>query len=633
VVSGANGEFDAPAPEPAGGVVASVRARSTNVSALGAFASMGAAALCLAFSPQVGSDTFTPKLAIILLFGAVGIVPLARLVRANSPLRWPARAAVAFLAVALVSALVSPSPHIGFFGLYLWGTGWLFWLGAAGAFAIGASLGPDDRRWLLAGLLVGAIGNALIAIYQVAAQPYGALSLYEGTQADGVLGNPIHLEALLLGALALILGRTCRNPLRWGAVVLLLSAGIEFSFERFGLLILAMLIMYALRSYGIRRGGVFGLLVAAGYAMAYLSRGSGLGSRVVSGTSDTTFGTRLRIWWEGAHYMVHHPLLGVGPGQLRTAMDSTATLSFFQHVLAGKVLTDGHDIFVEVGVTTGLLGLGLFAAWMFGAASKSARCGFLGFAAAMLAVELVEPLNVAITPLAFLGLGVATAVRLEQSPTSPWSGHRRLATPAEASNEALRPSPRRPYGVVVTGVALCIALFLGVTMVIGDAFEFRGTNSAPGQPFNLAAATDANRLLPYWPDSALEVAQIEAFDSTTATPGASAALEESVHWTAVAESRDSRYPHIWVLLAGAETELKRYGLAHADYLRALSCDKWYTQALQGLGLLASAQHQWETAVHWYALGLETVLLRDPVATAELRGLLDGAEKRAGAAAR
>ena len=70
VVSGANGEFDAPAPEPAGGVVASVRARSTNVSALGAFASMGAAALCLAFSPQVGSDTFTPKLAIILLFGA-----------------------------------------------------------------------------------------------------------------------------------------------------------------------------------------------------------------------------------------------------------------------------------------------------------------------------------------------------------------------------------------------------------------------------------------------------------------------------------------------------------------------------------------------------------------------------------
>ena len=81
--------------------------------------------------------------------------------------------------------------------------------------------------------------------------------------------------------------------------------------------------------------------------------------------------------------MLHHPLFGVGPGQLRTAMDSVATLSFFQHVLAGKILTDGHDIFVEVAVTTGLLGLLCFAVWLFGGALTGRRCGFLGFAAAM----------------------------------------------------------------------------------------------------------------------------------------------------------------------------------------------------------------------------------------------------------
>ena len=114
---------------------------------------------------------------------------------------------------------VSPSPNIGFFGLYLWGTGWLFWLGAAGAFAIGASLRTSDRKWLFAGLVVGALGNALIAIFQIVSNAQsGGLALFDGTQADGALGNPIHLEALLLGALALILGRTCRNPLRWGAV-------------------------------------------------------------------------------------------------------------------------------------------------------------------------------------------------------------------------------------------------------------------------------------------------------------------------------------------------------------------------------------------------------------------------------
>ena len=229
---------------------------------LGLFAAVGAAALCLAFSPKVNSVTFTPKFAVLLLFAAVGIVPLARLVVADSPLRWPARAAVAFLAVALVSALVSPSPNIGFFGLYLWGTGWLFWLGAAGAFAIGASLGPKERRWLLAGLLVGALGNALIAIFQIVKDlPTPGLSLFNGSQADGLLGNPIHLEALLLGALALVLGRACRSPLRWGAPVLLLAVGLEFTFERFALIVLALLVLYALYTYGLRRGAMFTLLV------------------------------------------------------------------------------------------------------------------------------------------------------------------------------------------------------------------------------------------------------------------------------------------------------------------------------------------------------------------------------------
>jgi len=608
-------------------IEAQSRVRFAGASGLGAFASIGAAVLCLAFSPKVSSETFTPKFATLLLFAAVGVVPLARLVRAKTLVRWPARAAVAFLAVALLSALVSPSPNIGFFGLYLWGTGWLFWLGAAGAFAIGASLDPTDRQWVLGGVLVGAIGNALIAVFQIVTHPFGAMALYDGTQADGVLGNPIHLEALLLGALALILGRTCRNPVRWGAVALLLVVGIEFTFERFALVILAILVVYAFRSYGFRRGGAFTVLVGMGYAIAYLSGGSGLSSRVTSGTGETTFGTRLRIWQEGAHYMLQHPLLGVGPGQLRTAMDSVASLSFFQHVLAGRILTDGHDIFVEVGVTTGLLGLALFLVWMFGAATTAARCGFLGFAAAMFAVELVEPLNVAILPLAFLGLGVATAVGLEHRKTAESSA---FGLPvSEASPEPLPAKRAVPYAGLTTAVAVCVALLLGLTMVAGDAYMFRGTNSAGGRPYNLAAAKDANRLLPYWPDSALEIAQIEAFNSTTATARAAADLRDSLHWTQVASGRDPTYPLIWVLLGRAERELKSYGRAQADYLHALSNSKWYTQAFQGLGELAGEQQNWAAAVHWYREALLTVVVRDPLAAAPLRGLLAAAERHVG----
>jgi hypothetical protein len=164
-------------------------------------------------------------------------------------------------------------------------------------------------------------------------------------------------------------------------------------------------------------------------------------------------------------------------------------------------------------------------------------------------------------------------------------------------------------------------------MVSGDAYMFRGTNSGPGRPFNLAAAKDANRLLPYWPDSALELAQIKAFDSVNSGSAASADLAAARQWTAVAASRDSRNSELWVLLAGADVEFKQYGLARTDYYRALSCDKWYTQAFQGLGQLAGIDHDWGQAIHFYRLALTTAV-HDEVMSASLRALLSSAQRHA-----
>jgi tetratricopeptide (TPR) repeat protein len=568
------------------------------------FAAIAAVALCVAFSPKLGSVTFVPKAAILLLFAAAGVVPLVRMVRSSTPLRWPARACVAFLAVALVSALASPSPNLGFFGLYLWGTGWLFWLGAAGAFAIGASFGAEDRRLLFGGLLVGAVANALWAVFQIIVNsPTPGLALYPSLQADGFLGNPIYLEALLLGALALILGRACRAPLRWGAVVVLLAVGLEFSFERVAPVVIVLLVLYAAYSYGIRRAGVFALLAGTGYGIAYAGGGSLLGSRVAAVSGQTTFGVRIRMWIQGARYVVHHPLLGAGPGQLRSAMDSSATLGFYQHVLAGRVLTDAHDIFVEVAVTTGLLGLALFAVWVLGAARLGARGGFLGFAAAAIAVELVEPIDVAILPLALLALGAATAQRLKPA----------VSTGAEAPPEAQVapaevPATRRvspSLSVITTSVAVMAALFLGVTMVAGDAYMFRGTNSGSGRPFNLGAAGEANRLLPYWPDPALELAQNNAYYSLNDSKGVNY-LAAARNWTAVAANRDVRSPYDWTLLGDADLAVNSYGRARTDYLRALSCDRWFTQALQGLGQVDAAHHDWGGAIDYYKRALVTV---------------------------
>ena len=94
-------------------------------------------------------------------------------------------------------------------------------------------------------------------------------------------------------------------------------------------------------------------------------------------------------------------------------------------------------------------------------------------------------------------------------------------------------------------------------------------------------------------------------------------------------SRDSSNPRLWTLLAGADVELKAYGLGRTEYYRALSCDKWYTQALQGLGRLAGIQHNWKEAIHWYRSALATVV-KDPLASGSLRGLISAAERNAGA---
>ena len=80
-IGGANGATVEAAPGTTGLFGSFPRVRSSNVSGLGVFAAIGSAVLCLAFSLKVSSGTFTPKFAVVLIFAAVGIVPLARLVK------------------------------------------------------------------------------------------------------------------------------------------------------------------------------------------------------------------------------------------------------------------------------------------------------------------------------------------------------------------------------------------------------------------------------------------------------------------------------------------------------------------------------------------------------------------------
>jgi hypothetical protein len=604
---------------PGGAVPPTARAK-VSPGPLGVF--LIAALVPTIFTPAVFSPTFSPKLALLLLVGAVGAVPLVRLAR-SSQATWAARGALAFLVVGLIAALLSAAPAIGFFGLYDWGTGWLFWFGCAGAFALGARLKPDQLNWALAGIVVAAVANSIAAVVQVVANPSGALSLYQGKQADGFLGNPIHLEALLLGALALIARQASLGKARmwWWPGVLLISVALELTLERVALPIAVAIIVLSLVCYGLRRAAPFAVLTLVGYGIGYVSAGSGLGSRVASGTSTTTYGTRFNIWKLALEGVVHHPFVGVGPGEVISVIAPHVNASFAAHLGPGTLPFDSHDFIIEVVATTGVLGLAAFFTWLGGAALK-ARGPFLACAVAMLVVELIEPINVGITPEALLALGVAT-VSIAGQPVgllalSSWLRHPRAApktgsVPVAGLPEAgdvhddLASSEGRARGrllrpsVLATVVLVVAALFVGSTMVLGDHDLLTSDQDIAPQA-KVSSGLDANRVLPYWPDSAVAIAQGYLFASNISHSG-SRPLEQALAWYVTAAGRDPADPILRAEIGTLELQLGNRLAAERQDLRSLRLDPWTFLALESLGTIAREDHDWRTSVYWYKKAL------------------------------
>jgi len=621
---------------PGAAVTGAAGARPVGVTASGVGALLAGALLPTAFSAQTLSGSFTPKYLVLLLVGAFGVVPLAKLAR-SSHVSLGARAAIVFLAVGFVSALLSQAVNIGFFGLDSWGTGWLFWLGCAGAFAIGARMTSGDLNWALAGIVLGALANALVAVYQILKLPGGALALYQGSQADGLLGNPIHLEAVLVGGLALIARRASlsKERMAWWPIVLLLAVALEFTLERVGVLLMVVVIVAALVAYGWRRAAPFGLLALAGWGIGYLSGGSGLATRVASGTAETTFGTRLRIWDLALRSTVHHPLFGVGPGELLSVVAPHVSKAFAKHLGPGLLPVDSHNFLIEVLATTGVLGFVAFVTWLGGAGLR-ARGPFLGCAVLMLAVELIEPLNLGVTPVALLALGAAT-VSVGPQPVGLAALRHWLATAKAGSggpSDAVLGLPGPPVGAlaavaaapddsemaggggasgeglsrdhtthrsslisaVITLVLVVGALFLGMTMVVGDHYSLAEYTDFLPAP-KLTAALDANRLLPYWPQSASAVAG--AYQWQSELLHTSRSLDKAQPYVQDAINRDPADPVLRADAGDLQLLLDNPQAAQRYYLQSLERDPWTAQALIGLGTVARDDHEWAASARWF----------------------------------
>jgi O-antigen ligase len=514
-----------------------------------------------------------PELAVTLLLTALGLPLLVGLAR-RGPVAPAARALVVFLAVGLISALISKSPLVGIFGLYTWGTGWMLWCTVASTFAIGATLSAAGRRRVGDALIAAAALDAIVAVLQVGFEIHtGVLALYNGTQADGLLGNPVYLQALLLGSLALVGWRCCTEDARWAMLPPVLGAGLQLSRERLAIALVALLAialvarfrsLAALAAAGATLGGYLAAWVTSGV----LSRGS------VSGAVDVGNTPRLLAWKLFLRSIIDHPFLGVGPGETRTAFMRLETLVDLRRIGQGNVFTDAHDFVLEIGVTTGLLGVVALAVFVAFVIRAGAGGGFAWSGLAILAVAAVEPLNIVTIPLAALAFGAALP-----SMTTPSESARRGSVPRYVAQAALN----------VVALLACVAL------VTGD-YEY-GVGS---RGFDLAEVRTASRIMPIWADTATAVATVDELRADTSGP-ARLWFQRARQTEVEATRRDPGDPELWTSLGATELALGDVAAAQSDYEQAHDLYPWWTLALMGLGTATQRVISCDAAAHWFEL--------------------------------
>lgn len=521
------------------------------------FAGSVALLLPLFTHPSVLLSPFSLRYAALAIVIAVGGVLLANLVRSSA--RTPAIVALGLAGWALLSATLSPQPAMSLWGMFGLGTGALFVCALAASWAVGLTSGEGGRALVERGLLAGAIVNAAVAVLQTLLDLTAFdLPLYEHNRAPGLLGNPVFLGALLAAALWLVLHRLARSW-RWGSVVLLFGAALQLSGSRFSLALAVLALPAALLSKTLpwkpTLAAAAALLVGVvGGTLVADQRGALSGTQRAFSQPVYSGGlsNRIETWRTAPAAIAERPIVGWGPNRYSQATSPRRTLA----VSEGRpetLYTDAHNLVVEYAVTTGVPGLALLIALVVLSLRRARLASPLtGFALLALAGHLLQPQNVALTPLTFLALGAGMV------------------------GVCLPPPPPR----VMVALAGALGLAAAATGVYG-VYLLEQTRL----DFTTRPAERASDILPPWPEPRGILGNITAFHGIS-RGGDAATLARSRAFLLEAAQRDPADPALWNSLAEAEL---RDGLdveAGRHFGLALQRNPWSVRALNGLGQIA-----------------------------------------------
>ncbi|MDQ1401608.1 MAG: hypothetical protein QOK20_3540, partial [Acidimicrobiaceae bacterium] len=318
---------------------------------------------------------------------------------------------------------------------------------------------------------------------------------------------------------------------------------------------------------GLRVGALVAVMVVVGLAVGATMGSSSTSNATARSATLGGWQNRPTTWLSAGTSIVDHPLLGVGPGQFRSATSAKRPVSVALSEGPDFLFTDAHNIFVEYTTTTGVLGLGALVIWLV-AAIRPARGWLLVGALGVLVIHLLEPQSVVTTPLAFLALGASAP----------------LATAGGRRGVGYR---------VATWSCLVLAVLAGSVFLVGEYQAHQAQlDLSPGP------AAQADRLLPPWSRTAALLARVWTFQGIS-NHHDQADYQRSRAWRVDAVQRDSTDPALWNDLAQFDATIgKDPKAAETEFTTALRLNPTSALAMTGLAHLAGDRCDTARQKYW-----------------------------------
>lgn len=380
------------------------------------------------------SAPFTDGKLVVVLAAAAMAVPSLR--RCDRRLAWAAGSWVAAVAAATILGV---HPLTSMLGREDQGSGLALVAACAVLLVAGTRVTGRLKARLAAWLMWTGVAASLVAaaarfspalVRAVFGRPLGF-------EAAGLppLGHPVYVGAFLGVSMAATAFVARTRPRLAAVAIIVLTSGISITGKRAPVAAGVAALIVAASAVHLPRRRIAALaavsvVVAASWtgfdAIAKPSVPLSAARRLDELASGSAL-ARPYVWMSSARAWSRRPVLGWGPGATGVANLSSATMR--EASVTGRVFTDAHNILVESAVTTGIAGAGALIGLLGFVLLRMRRAGpgwIAGAVVALGAHHLLQPVNVSLTPLLFLllGVGVASAV-----PGTPGDRRRGLLSP------------------------------------------------------------------------------------------------------------------------------------------------------------------------------------------------------------